>query len=119
MPAKVTKRARDNEGKEIGKMNTNPLLDTREYDCVLEDGYIYGYHANLIAKNVFAQCDDEDERHVVLHKITNHVRDKTAIEVASRSILTRNRICIPKTTTKGWKLLCQWRDGLSSWMALK
>jgi hypothetical protein len=26
---------------------------------------------------------------------------------------------IPKTTTKGWKLLCQWKDGSSDWIDLK
>jgi hypothetical protein len=43
----------------IGKQNANPLLDSREYDCVLDDGTLYRYSAHIIAKNIFAQCDDE------------------------------------------------------------
>jgi hypothetical protein len=36
--AKVVKRARDNKGNPIGKRHANPLLDTREYECELQDG---------------------------------------------------------------------------------
>jgi hypothetical protein len=59
VPAKVTKGARNNYGKPIGKRNANPLLDTREYECVLDDGSVYRCNANVIAENIFAQCDGE------------------------------------------------------------
>jgi hypothetical protein len=38
--AKVIKRAKDNNGNPIGKKHSNPLLDTREYECELEDGTV-------------------------------------------------------------------------------
>ena len=117
--AKVTKRARDNEGKPIGKRNANPLLDTREYDCVFDDGKVYRYNANVIAENIFAQCDDEGRRHAVLKEITDHKRDNTAVDIAKGFVTSRKGVRIPKTTTKGWKLLCQWKDGSSDWIDLK
>jgi hypothetical protein len=52
--AKVSKRVRDNDGNVIGKRNVNPLLDTREYECILEDGSAYRYNANVIADNIFS-----------------------------------------------------------------
>jgi hypothetical protein len=33
----ITKRARDNDVNVFGKSNTNPLLDTCEYECTVED----------------------------------------------------------------------------------
>ena len=47
--ATVTKHVKDNNGNAIGKKNANPLMDTSEYECTLEDGSVYRY----IAK----QCD--------------------------------------------------------------
>ena len=117
--ATVSKRMKDNEGNAIGKRNANPLLDTREYECTLDDGSVHRYHANVIADNIYSQCDDEGRRHAVLQEIIDHKKDRTAIEIANGYTTTRRGQRIPKTTTKGWKLLCQWRDGQADWVDLK
>jgi hypothetical protein len=52
--AKVVKRARDNNGNPIGKRRANPLLDTCEYECELDDGSLMRHHANVIAENILA-----------------------------------------------------------------
>ena len=57
--AKVMKHARDNNGNPVGTRHTNPLLDSREYECVLDDGTLYRYMANIIPENIFAQCNDK------------------------------------------------------------
>jgi hypothetical protein len=54
VPAKVVKRARDDAGNPIGKHHSNPLMDTRAYDCELGDGTVYRYSANVITENIFA-----------------------------------------------------------------
>jgi hypothetical protein len=41
IPAKVIKRSRDNDGKPISKKHSNPLLDSREYECILDNGTLY------------------------------------------------------------------------------
>jgi hypothetical protein len=117
--ATATKRAKDNEGNPIGKRNVNPLLDTREYKCTMEDGAVYRYNANIIADNIYSQCDDEGRRHAVLQEIIEHKKDRTAVDVTRGHTITKRGRKIPKTTTKGWKLLCQWRDGSSGWVDLK
>ena len=88
-PARVIKRARDNTGWPVGKSNANPLLDTREYEFVLEDGSTYRYNANVIAENNFAQCDDEGCRHAVLNEIIDHMRDRTAIDITNGYVTMR------------------------------
>jgi hypothetical protein len=117
--AKVTKRARDNEGKPVGQRHVNPLLDSREYECLLEDGTLYRYNANVIAENIFAQCDDEGRMHAILQEITDHKKDRRAIHISNGHKLNRKGSRIPRATTKGWKLLCQWRDGSSDWVELR
>ena len=117
--AKVVKRARDNNGNPIGKKHDNPLMDTREYECMLDDGTIMRYNANVIAENIFAQCDDEGRRQAVLSEITDHKKDRSAIDITKGYTTSRKGKRIPKTTTKGWKLLCQWKDGSSDWIDLK
>ena len=67
--AKVLKRARGNDGNAMGKKHSNPLMDTSVYDCELGDGTVYCYSANVIAENIFSQCDYEGRRHAVLQEI--------------------------------------------------
>ena len=118
--AKVTKCACDNERKPVGKQqHANPLLDSREYECLLEDGTLYRYNANVIAENIFAQCDDEGRMHAVLQEITDHRKDRRAIHTLNGHKLTRKGSRIPKATTKGRKLWCQWKDGSSDWVELR
>ena len=119
VPAKVIKRSRDNEGKPIGKEHSNPLLDSREYECILDDGTLYRYTANVIAENIFTQCDDEGRRHAVLKEITDHKSDKTAVHITNGYVMSKRGVKIPKTTTTGWKLLCHWKDGSADWVDLK
>ena len=116
--ATVTKRARDNDGNVIGHSNTNPLLDTREYECTMEDGSVYRYNANVIVDNIYLQCNDEDRRHVVLQEIIEHKKDGRAVLIANGYTVTGRGRRIPKTTMKGWKPLCQWHEGSSNWIDL-
>jgi hypothetical protein len=57
--ARVVKRARTDSGKPIGRSHRNPLFDTREYDCILDDGTMERYTANIIAENLYSQVDSE------------------------------------------------------------
>ena len=117
--AKVVKRARDNNGNPIGKRNANPLLDTCEYDCELEDGSLMRYHANVIAENIFAQCDDKGRRHAVLAEIVDHKADGRALRADNGYVTTKRGRRVPKKTTKGWKILCQWKDGSTDWVDMR
>jgi hypothetical protein len=64
--AKVTRRLSDKNGVPIGKANSNPILDTRMYEVEYTDGHKASLAANAIAANMFAQIDNEGNRHVLL-----------------------------------------------------
>ena len=117
--ARVTKRARTEDGVPIGHRNTNPLLDTREYECLLDDGVTERYTANQIAENIYSQCDAEGLTHLVLSEIIDHRSDGSAIPIADGYVQSRGGNRVPKKTTRGWHLLCEWKDGASDWIQLK
>ena len=117
--AKVTKRLRDAQGRPIGTAHDNPLLDTREYEVEFLDGHKESLSANLIAQHLFSQVDDEGHRHVLLDEIIDYKTDDTAIDKADAFVTMSNGVQKRRSTTQGWKLLCQWKDGSTNWVALK
>jgi hypothetical protein len=54
---KVIRRKHELDGTVRGRENTNPMLDTRNYEIQFPDGRSDEYTANVIAENMFAQCD--------------------------------------------------------------
>jgi len=116
---RVIKRSRGLDGGAIGTSHANPLFDTREYDIEFTDGAVEKYTANIIAENMFAQVDDEGNMYQIMEEITDHKADGTAVPVSEGTVRNRSGTESAKVTTKGWKLLVQWKDGSSSWEKLK
>ena len=55
----VKKRSHDLNGNPIGLRNTNPILDTRNYEVELPDGSMETYATNIIAKSIMSSVGDE------------------------------------------------------------
>ena len=68
----VVDRLRDKDGLPIGTAHNNPILDTRMYKDEFQDGHRASLAANTIAENLFAQIDDEGNRHVLFDEIVDH-----------------------------------------------
>ena len=117
--ARVAKRARFDTGAPIGQQHSNPLLDTREYECITEDGVLERYSANIIAENIYSQCDTEGHSFLVLQEIADHKSDLSAITIDNGFDISHNGNRTAKKTTRGWHLLCNWKDGSCDWVALK
>ena len=64
----------------VAGANDNHLLDTRIYEVEYHDRYKAALAANAIALNLFAQVDDEGNRHVLFDEIINHCTDGTEIK---------------------------------------
>ena len=56
---KVKRRKRDADGELRGLGNNNPILNTRTYEVEFPDGQVTEYAANVIAENMWSQCDIE------------------------------------------------------------
>ena len=116
---RVTKRSRGHSGEPIGIAHNNPLFDTREYDVEFTDGSVEKYSANIIAENMYAQVDDEGREHLIMKEIVDHKKDQSAIPISEGKTRSYNGNETPKITTRGWKLLVEWKDGQTSWIDLK
>jgi hypothetical protein len=56
---KGVRRKRELDGTVSGQANANSMLDTRTYEIESSDGRSDEYTANIIAENIYAQCDIE------------------------------------------------------------
>jgi hypothetical protein len=114
---KVTGRKRGLDGVARGKASANPILDTRTYNVKFPDGRSEDYTANVIANNMYAQCDEEGHHLLMLQDIVGHKTDGHAVERSDMYIKVGSNKKIRKTM-KGWYLCVEWKDGTASWERL-
>ena len=117
--ARVTKRLKDSHGIPIGTADQNPLLDTRMYEVEFADGEKASLTANYIAENLFAQVDDEGNRHILMKEIIDYRTNETELKQQDAFITTKMGTKHRQETTKGWELLIEWKDGSTNWVSLK
>ena len=116
---RVTKRVRGEDGNPIGRSDPGrPWNDTRRYQVEMSDGRIEDYAANVIAENLFSQCDEEGNQYMILKDIVDHKSDETAVSKEDGTYRNRSGTEVKKKTTKGWKLLVEWNDGTKDWIPL-
>ena len=89
----------------------------REYLVCFEDGTEETYTANLIAESLYSQIDDEGPRLQPMQEIVDHSKHDSALQEGDAYYTTKAGPK-PKRTTRGWRLLVEWKDGSSSWIPL-
>ncbi|KAI2497691.1 Reverse transcriptase (RNA-dependent DNA polymerase) [Fragilaria crotonensis] len=117
MTATVRGRKRSSDGTLRGKANANPILDTRTYEVEFPHGEKTEVAANIIAQNMYSQCDSEGNQYLLLSGIVDHRKDASAI-AKSDMWITRGSNRRMRQTTKGWRLCIEWKDGTTSWERL-
>ena len=116
----VKRRKRDgNSGLLIGKLNPNPMLDTRVYEVEMPDSTYANYHANNIIENIHNSVDDDGHTIIIMDEILNHRSNESAINKRDGWVRTYNGASKGVITTKGWELKVQWMDGSSNWVSLR
>jgi hypothetical protein len=75
--------------------------------------------ANEIAENLFAQIDDEGNRHVLFEEIIDYRTNGKQVLQQDALITNRSGTRCRRETTIGWELLVKWKDGSTTWIALK
>jgi hypothetical protein len=111
----VKRRAQNSFGNPIGKSNPNPILDTREYEVEFPDGTVDILTANTIAESMYSQVNAEGQEYSLLDEIIDHKSDGNALSRDDSLLLDSGTV---RRTTKGWKLLVNWKDGSSDWISL-
>lgn len=115
----VVARTKTDDGIALGKRNQNPILDTREYEVVFPDGSTEIFTANTIAECLYSQVDEHGQEFQVMKEISDHKADGSALKKDDGFFIDQHGRRSPKITTRGWKLLVEWKDGSSSWVPLK
>ena len=117
--AKVSHRLRDADGIPIGTANDNPILDSHMYKVEYQDGTKASLAANYIAENLFAQVDQEGNRHVLLDELIDYRVNSREVKLQDAFITTGTGTRRRRETTIGWELLVKWNDRSTNWVSLK
>jgi hypothetical protein len=75
MSQKVQQCKREANGSLKGTAHPNPILDSSMYEVEFPDGQVAEYSANVIAENMYTQCDTEGNQHLLLDEIINWQKD--------------------------------------------
>ena len=76
---RVTKRARDSDSNPLGTAHENPILDTRQYIVQFNDVDEYELAVNVIATNIYAQCNPDGNHYVILDSLIDFCRSTNAL----------------------------------------
>ena len=117
--AKVIRRSIDSDGFVLGEFDENPILNSLVYDVEFPDGVVKQYAANVIAENVLSQVDTSGFHTQALDCIVLHERLGNAVSHKNAYVTTKRGVRKMRQTTIGWRFLCEWKDGSSSWVSLK
>ena len=115
--AKVIRRSIGPDGKVVGQLDGS--LKSLVYDVEFPDGAVKHYTANVIAENLLSQVDANGQHSQLLDGICNHERLGNAVDKANAYITTKRGARRLRQTTIGWRFMCNWKDGTSSWVPLK
>ena len=68
---------------------------------------------------MFAQVDEEGNRHIMFQEIVDHRVDGKEMKQQDAFITTKTGTRHRRETAQGWEILVQWKDGSSNWIAMK
>jgi hypothetical protein len=93
------------------------MLDTSTCEIEFPDGHSDEYTANVIAENMYDQCDIEGRHYNLMEGIVDHNTYVHAVKPDVMYINHGSNNQLSKTT-KGWHLCVEWKDGTTSWERL-
>ena len=93
----------------IGKYNQNPILDSRKYKVELLDGVVDEYYHKILSQKLLSQVDEEGRESIPMKEISDHKIEKSAMRDWKKGLVT----------TKGWRILVEWKDGTQHWIPMK
>lgn len=119
--ARFTKRLKSADGTPIGIAHANPILDTRLYEVKYHNGHWAALEANTIAQNLFVQVDQDGHRLLWFDEIIGHWNNGSQIQEGEGEdcTLSSNGVKQQVETTRGWEINLKWKDGSTTWNAMK
>ena len=87
--------------------------------CEYQDVHTAALAANLIAENLFAQVDEEDNHSVLFDEILEVRTDVTQVLQQDAFVTTSSGTQHQVITTKSWEINLKWKDESTTWNKLK
>ena len=96
---RVTKRARDSDGNPLDNANDNPILNTCQYIVQFNNRDEAELAANIIAINMYAQCDPGNNQYVLVDSLIDFRCSTTALCYDDQKVTTNDRTHYHRSTT--------------------
>ena len=74
------------------------MIDTRQYIVQFNDGDEAKLAANVIATNMYAQCDHEGNQYVLIDSLIDYKRSTTALCYEDQKITAKGRTSYQRST---------------------
>ena len=84
------------------------------YPCGIEEEY----SENIIAQNLYSQCDLDGNQNMTLKHVVDHRVIPNAVRKGDEYFETANGTRRLRKSTRGWELCIEWMDGSTSWEKL-
>ena len=111
---RVVSRKRDADGNPVGNADTNPILDSCQYEVLFDNGEVTELTVNVIATSMYARCDPDGNQYVLFDSFVDYRKKDTALSLPGQKIVVNGWALLCRSTV-GWQLCCKWKDGLTSW----
>ena len=97
----------------MGRAHSNLILDTRTYEVEFINGQNAELAANVIAHNMFAQCNSKGNTYSYP---VSSITEKMTLQLKRRICISNTgQICIRGKPQKEWSPCVEWKDGSTSW----
>jgi hypothetical protein len=88
------------------------MLDTRTYEIEFPDGRSDDYTDNVIAENMYAQCNAEGSQYNLMEGVIDHKTYGHDIDHIDSKHVSNKQVI---KTTKCWHLCVECKDGTTRW----
>ena len=89
------------------------------YEVEYQDSTKASLAVNYIVENLFAQVNQEGNRHVLLDELIDKRVNGCQVKLQDAFITTGTGARRRRETTIAWELQAQWKDGSTDWISLK
>ena len=113
----VVHRKHDADGNTIGRSNQYPILDTCLYEVEFLGEEMTELSANIISKPMYAQCNVNRNKYLLLEAFIDHRKNGSALSVEDKKVVLKGFKNLRKSIA-GWDICCKWKDKSTSWEKL-
>ena len=98
----VTGHKPDAGGQVCGRSNNNPILDTRTFLVHFDDEKVTKLMDNVIAAHMYAQCEPDGNKYVMLDDLTDYRKSSKALSIENQKATDSCGHNVMRFSTAGW-----------------